>query len=113
MGETNTDKTNFKELDAQEKTKNKYSHKVNTYSKILFLLFKYLMFFKSKWVIFIQIAFSAIIILFELIFRFTNELYRERPVNIFSSIFTPILMTIGLAIFLFTVRFFLIIHYLL
>lgn len=106
MGETNQNKTNLIEIKDQEKTENKDSHKWYPYSEIEDLLPRYFMFFKSKWIILIHFSFSAIIILFELIFRFTNELYNQRPVNIYASIFTPILSTIGLAIYILILRLF-------
>lgn len=106
MRETNSDRTKLDEIKDNENTESKDSHIWYTYSEIENLIPKYFMFFKSKWIILIQISFSAIIILFELIFRFTNELYSQRPVNIYVSIFTPILSAIGLVIYIFILRLF-------
>jgi len=91
MGEGNQEFSNSVELisDNEEEVSFRYWTTLYDFENIWPKLFRY---FISKWNILVLWIISILIIIFEIIFHFTSESYRNRPVNLWVAIITPLII---------------------
>lgn len=77
-----------------------------TLHEILSVFPKFVRFFQSNWIILAQTIFTVILGTLEITFYLINDQYKNRPVSIYSRVFTPILTLIGVIIIVYSARLF-------